>query len=136
MAKLTLEEARRVVRAGIESARQQGIGLAVAVVDDAAHIVALERSDEAPWIASDIAPGKARTAAAFKAPSHEREASWGSRPFFAQSVIELGGFVVGKGAVPLIRDGQVIGAVGASGGTPDQDLVAAEAGAAALNQAG
>ena len=135
MAKLTLEEARQLVRAGLESAKEQGVGMAIAVVDAAGYLVAFERSDDAPWIVSEIAWRKARTSAAFGKPSGDREQAWAERPFFAGSVIGLGDYVVGKGAVPLIHDGEVIGAVGASGGHPDQDLIAAEAAAAALTRA-
>lgn len=132
MGKITLEEARRVVRAGLESGREQGVGMGVAVVDYAGQIVAFERDDDAMWIVSEIAWRKARTSAAFGKPTADREQAWAVRPFFAQSVVGLGDFVVGKGAVPLLRDGEVVGAVGASGGHPDQDHVAAEAGAAAF----
>jgi uncharacterized protein GlcG (DUF336 family) len=132
MAKITLEEARKVVRAGLESGHEQGVGMGIAVVDYAGQIVAFERADDAMWIVSEIAWRKARTSAAFCKPTAEREQAWSQRPFFAQSVVGLGDFVVGKGAVPLLRDGEVVGAVGASGGHPDQDHVAAEAGAAAF----
>jgi len=132
MSKITLEEAKRCIQAGLASAREQGVGMAIAVVDYAGQLVAFERSDDAPWIVSEIAWRKARTSAAFGKPTADREKAWSERPFFAQSVIALGDYVVGKGAVPLIRDGEVIGAVGASGGIPDQDHIAAEAGAAAL----
>ncbi len=134
MAKVTLEEARRIVRAGLDSAAEQGVGMAIAVVDPAGQLVAFERADEAPWIVSEVAWRKARTSAAFGKPSGDREEAWAGRPFFASSVIALGDYVVGKGAVPLIADGEVIGAVGASGGLPEQDLVAAEAGATALGR--
>jgi uncharacterized protein GlcG (DUF336 family) len=132
MAKVTLEEARTAVRAGLDSAREQGVGMAIAVVDYAGQLVAFERADDAAWIVSEIAWRKARTSAAFGKPSGDREQSWAERPFFAQSVIGLGDFIVGKGAVPIIRDGEVLGAIGASGGLPEQDLVAAEAAAAAI----
>jgi uncharacterized protein GlcG (DUF336 family) len=132
MAKLTLEEAREAVRAGLESAHQQGVGMAIAVVDYGAHLVAFERSDDAAWIVSEIAWRKARTSAAFGKPTADREEAWAQRPFFAQSVIGLGDYIVGKGAVPIIRDGEVIGAIGASGGLPEQDHIAAVAAAVAL----
>ncbi|HUZ70896.1 MAG TPA: heme-binding protein [Candidatus Saccharimonadales bacterium] len=135
MGKITLEEARKVVRAGLESGREQGVGMGVAVVDYAGQIVAFERADDAMWIVSEIAWRKARTSAAFGKPTADREQAWAQRPFFAQSVVGLGDFIVGKGAVPLWRDGEVVGAVGASGGHPDQDHVAAEAGAAAFGSA-
>lgn len=128
MAKITLEQARVAVAAGLESAREQGVGMAIAVVDYAGQLVAFERSDDAPWIVSEIAWRKARTSAAFGKPSADREQAWRERPFFAQSVIALGDYVVGRGAVPIIVDGEVIGAVGASGGHPDQDHIAAQAG--------
>ncbi|HWB66092.1 MAG TPA: heme-binding protein [Mycobacteriales bacterium] len=129
MSKIRLEEARAIIRAGLESAKEQGVGMAIAVVDYAGQIVAFERADDAPWIVSEIAWRKARTSAAFGKTSADREQGWAQRPFFAQSVIGLGNYVVGKGAVPLFRDGELVGAVGASGGIPDQDEIAAMAGA-------
>lgn len=133
MGKITLDEARKVVQAGLTSASEQGVGMGIAVVDYAGQLVAFERSDDAAWIVSEIAWRKARTSAAFGKPTADREKAWAERPFFAQSVIGLGDYVVGKGAVPLIRDGEVVGAVGASGGVPEQDHVAAEAGAKAFS---
>lgn len=130
--KITLDEARKVVQAGLESAAGQGAGMGIAVVDYAAQLVAFERADDAPWIVSEIAWRKARTAAAFGKSTADREEGWSKRPFFAQSVIGIGDYVVGKGAVPLFRDGELVGAVGASGGLPEQDHVAAEAAAAAF----
>jgi uncharacterized protein GlcG (DUF336 family) len=132
MTKLLIEEARGIVAAGLASAAEQGVGMAIAVVDYAGQLVAFERSNDAPWIVSEIAWRKARTSAAFGKDSGEREQAWSARPFFAACVIGLGDYVVGKGAVALIHDGEVIGAVGASGGIPDQDHVAAAAGAAAF----
>lgn len=132
MSKITLEEARKVIRAGLDSAVGQGVGMGIAVVDYAATLVAFERSDDAPWIVSEVAWRKARTAAAFGKSSANREEAWSERPFFAQSVIALGDYVVGRGAVPLFREGELVGAVGASGGRPEQDHVAAEAAAAAF----
>lgn len=134
MSKITLEEAREMVRAGLVSCAEQGVGMAIAVVDYAGTLVAFERSDDAPWIVSEIAWRKARTSAAFGKDSADREEAWSTRPFFAASVVGLGNYVVGKGAVPVIHDGEVLGAVGASGGHPDQDHIAAVAGAAAFSR--
>jgi uncharacterized protein GlcG (DUF336 family) len=134
MSKILLEEAREIIKAGLASAKDQGVGMAIAVVDYAGQIVAFERSDDAAWIVSEIAWRKARTSAAFGKTSADREQGWAQRPFFAQSVIGLGDFVVGKGAVPLFRGDELVGAVGASGGIPDQDEVAAMAGASVFDQ--
>ncbi len=134
MSKITLAEARQIVEAGLASAAEQGVGMAIAVVDYAGQLVAFERADDAPWIVSEIAWRKARTSAAFGKTSADREEGWAQRPFFAQSVIALGDYVVGKGAFPLLDGDEVIGAVGASGGIPDQDHIAAEAGASVFRR--
>lgn len=133
MSKITLEEARQLIKIGLENGREQGVGMAVAVVDYAGQLVAFERDDDAPWIVSEVAWRKARTSAAFAKPSGDREQAWMERPFFAQSVIALGDYVVGRGAMPLFRDGECIGAVGASGGHPSQDETAVIAAAEFFN---
>ena len=66
---ITLEKALALIAAGEEEARRQDLALAFAVVDDGGHLVALHRMDGAPWIAPDVALGKAWTAAAYRAPS-------------------------------------------------------------------
>jgi uncharacterized protein GlcG (DUF336 family) len=132
MSKITLDVARLVIAAGLANAEEQGVGMALAVVDYAGQLVAFERADDAPWIVSEIAWRKARTSAAFGKPSSDREEGWRERPFFANSVIALGDYVVGRGAVPLFRGEELIGAVGASGGLPTQDEIAAIAGADAF----
>lgn len=129
MSKITLDEARLIIAAGLANAEEQGVGMALAVVDYAGQLVAFERADDAPWIVSEIAWRKARTSAAFGKPSSDREEGWKDRPFFANSVIALGDYVVGRGAVPLFRGDELIGAVGASGGLPTQDEIAAIAAA-------
>lgn len=134
MSKITLAEARQIIEAGLASAAEQGVGMAIAVVDYGGQLVAFERADDAPWIVSEIAWRKARTSAAFGKTSADREEGWAQRPFFAQSVIALGDYVVGKGAFPLLDGDEVIGAVGASGGIPDQDHIAAEAGASVFRR--
>lgn len=134
MSKITIEEARKIVAAGLASADEQGVGMAIAVVDYAGQLVAFERADTAPWIVSEVAWRKARTSAAFGKDTADREQAWAQRPFFANSVIALGDYVIGKGAVPLLVGDEVIGAVGASGGIPDQDHIAAVAGAAAFHR--
>ena len=66
---ITLERALALIAAGEEAARGEGLSLAFAVVDDGGHLVALHRMDGAPWIAPEVALGKAWTAAAYRAPS-------------------------------------------------------------------
>ena len=66
---LTLETAQALIAAGIEEATRNGFKLAFAVVDEGGHVVATARMDGAPWIAPEVALGKAWTAAAYGAPS-------------------------------------------------------------------
>src|SRR3954453_2051182 len=66
---ITLERALALIAAGEKEARRQGLALAFAVVDDGGHLVAAHRMDGAPWIAPEVALGKAWTAAAYQGPS-------------------------------------------------------------------
>ena len=72
---ITLDRALALIAAGEEDARRQEVSMAFAVVDDGGHLVALHRMDGAPWIAPEVALGKAWTAAAYRGPSAARTAS-------------------------------------------------------------
>jgi uncharacterized protein GlcG (DUF336 family) len=127
---LTLERVERCLQQGKAKARELGVEAAIVVVDSAGHLVGALRMDNALWVTPEIAQAKAVTAAAFRATTAELEERWKARPLFATSIVGLGPgrFLVGKGAVPIVEDGQVIGAVGVSGGIPaDLDHQIAEA---------
>jgi uncharacterized protein GlcG (DUF336 family) len=127
---LTLERVEQCLQQGKAEAQRLGVQAAIVVVDAAGHLLGALRFADALWVTSQIAQAKATTAAAFRASTAELEARWQERPMFANSVVNLspGTFVVGKGAVPLVLDGVVVGAVGVSGGIPaDLDQAIAEA---------
>src|SRR5262245_28583521 len=127
---LTLERVERCLQQGKKKAEELGVEAAIVVVDGAGHLAGALRMDNALWVTPEIAQAKAITAAAFRATTAELEERWKARPLFAQSIIGLGPgrFLVGKGAAPILEDGQVIGAVGVSGGVPaDLDHQIAEA---------
>jgi uncharacterized protein GlcG (DUF336 family) len=117
---ITLERVEQCLQQGKAKALELGVEAAIVVVDSAGHMAGAIRMDNALWVTPEIAQAKAVTAAAFRATSAEIEERWKSRPLFADSIIGLGPgrFVVGKGAVPIIEAGKVIGAVGVSGGIP------------------
>jgi glc operon protein GlcG len=117
---LTLERIEQCLQQGKSKAMDLGVEAAIVVVDSAGHLAGALRMDNALWITPEIAQAKAVTATAFRASTSELEERWQSRPLFATSIIGLGPgrFLVGKGAVPIIKDGKVIGAAGASGGIP------------------
>jgi glc operon protein GlcG len=127
---LTLERIEQCLQQGKAKALELGVEATIVVVDEAGHLAGALRMDNALWITPEIAQAKAVTASAFRAATAELEERWKGRPLFANSIIGLGPgrFLVGKGAVPIIEAGKVIGAVGVSGGIPaDLDHQIAEA---------
>lgn len=118
--RLTLERIEECLRRGKEKAQELNVKAAIVVVDDAGHLVGAIRMDDALWVTPEIAMAKAITTTAFRAETAELEERWKARPLFATSVLTLTGgpFLVGKGAVPIMDGGDVIGAVGVSGGIP------------------
>jgi glc operon protein GlcG len=130
MGALTVKRLEKCLRQGKLKAQDLGVEAAIVVVDEAGHLAAALRMDNALWVTPEIAQAKAVTASAFRATTAELEERWKARPLFAASIVGLGPgrFVVGKGGVPIIVDGRVIGAVGVSGGIPaDLDHQIAEA---------
>jgi len=130
---LTLARALACIERGCAKARALGFEVAVSVVDDAGHLVACHRMDGALWVTPEIARAKANAAAAFRASTGDLEGRFvGARALFASSVAMLGEyqFVFGRGAVPLVEDGRIVGAVGVSGAVPaDNDHAIADAAA-------
>jgi glc operon protein GlcG len=113
---LNLEAARKMVAAAEPEAERNDWRGVVAVVDDGGWIILLERMDHAAMTASvELAPGKARAAALFKKPSQALEETInGGR----DAAITARGFIEMQGALPVVVDGEVIGAIGASFATP------------------
>jgi len=127
---LTLERAIECIDRGTARARELGVLVAVAVVDEAGHLVACHRMDGALWVTPEIARAKANAAAAFRASTQDLETRFaGARQLFAGNVAGLDPyqFVFGRGAVPVVQDGRIIGAVGVSGAVPaDNDHLIAD----------
>jgi uncharacterized protein GlcG (DUF336 family) len=130
---ITLEEAQRIISAAEEKARQMGQPMNIAVMDAGRNLVAFHRMDGA-WVAStDIAIDKAFTSAGRGLTTRKiGEMAQPGQPLFGINTTNGGRIVIFAGGVPLMRDGEVIGAVGVSGGTVDEDEEVAEAGVAAL----
>jgi uncharacterized protein GlcG (DUF336 family) len=133
---VTLRQAVACIERGIAEARARGFAVAVAVVDEAGHLVACHRMDGALWITPAIARAKAAAAAAFRTSTRDMEQRFagGPRALFATNVAQMSGYELnfGQGAVPVQDAGRVLGAVGVSGAVPaDNDHAIAEAAAAA-----
>ncbi|MFL6078645.1 MAG: GlcG/HbpS family heme-binding protein [Ornithinibacter sp.] len=123
-------QAQRVLAAAERAARGLGVAAFIVVVDDCADLKAASRQDGNSRASLTLAPLKAETSVAFRI-STATLASRTTDPVRAQSLLAAGFTLLG-GGVPLIVDSQVVGAIGVGGGSPDQDVQIAEAGAAAL----
>ncbi len=132
MSALSLEQARACIARGLARARELGFLIAIAVVDEGGHLVACDRMDGALWVTPEIARAKANAAAGFRASTQDLEERFTKRMLFADNVATLGdyAFVFGRGGVPVVEDGRVVGAVGVSGAVPaDNDHAIADAAA-------
>lgn len=120
---LTSDTALSLLSAAREECTRVGVPMSFAVMDAGGHLVALLRTDGAPWISTDVAQGKAWTAAAYGMPSAGQKSKMEPLPNFstALSAMTGGRFTPQPGAVPIYADGQLLGALGASGGTGQQD---------------
>ena len=128
---LTLEAAKQIAAAAETEARTNNWNVVIAVLDDGANLVYLQRMDETQIGSVDVAIEKGRTAVKFKRPSKALEdAVAGGR----QALLRLPGATPVEGGVPLMFDGKLIGAVGVSGVQSNQDGQIAKAGAEALGK--
>src|SRR3954470_4449674 len=107
---ITLERANALIDAGIEEARRQDLNLAFAVVDAGGHLVALQRMDGAPWIAPEVAIGKAWTAAPYGSPSAARGEKMTELHAFSAAISAAthGRFTPQIGALPITEGDTVI----------------------------
>ena len=129
---LTLEIARKIVAAAESEAARNHLAGVVAVVDDGGWPILIERMDHAAYLASvELAPGKARTAALFKKPSQALEEAINHGRIAA---VTAQGFTEMQGELPVVVDGEVIGAIGESFATPEEDEEVAKEVLAALNR--
>jgi glc operon protein GlcG len=129
---LSLEAARKMVAAAEAEAERNHWRGVVAVVDDGGWVILLERMDHAAMTASvELAENKARSAALFKKPTPALEEAINHGRYAA---ITARGFIEMQGGLPILVDGEVIGGIGASFATPEEDEQIAKAGLAALTQ--
>ena len=128
---VTLEDARRVISAAEKKAIEIGQPMNIAVVDAGGNLVAHVRMDGA-WIGSiDISIKKAYTSRAFDLATKDlAEHSQSGGQFFGIHASNNGQIMIFAGGIPLESEGQVVGAIGVSGGSGEQDHAVAEAGAA------
>ena len=130
---ITLADARRIIAAAEKKAEEIGQPMNIAVVDEGGSLLAFERMENA-WRGSiDIAQKKAWTSRAFDIETKALgENSQSGQQFFGIHASNDGKVMIFAGGVPLKQNGTVVGGLGISGGSGEQDQAVAEAGAAAL----
>src|SRR6202789_1340813 len=130
---INLETARKVIAAAEKKAAEIGQPMNIAVVDAGGNLVAHVRMDNA-WMGSiDISINKAFTSRAFDIPTRDLPThSQSGGQFFGIHASNHGRVMIFAGGIPLKQGDQVVGGIGVSGGSGDQDQTVAEAGAAAL----
>jgi uncharacterized protein GlcG (DUF336 family) len=127
-ASISLEAAKKVAALSVAEAAKNNWKMAVAIVDTAGDLVCFEKMDGTQLASVNIAQDKARSSVRFKRPTKAMQdvlAAGGAGVRF----LALQGAIPVEGGLPLIMDGKIVGAIGASGGTSDQDGMAAKAGA-------
>ena len=129
-AQLELSDVKRIAAAAEAHAVQKGWAVSIAIVDAGGHLLWLQRLDGAAPISAQIAPAKAHTSALGKRESKIYEDLINQGRYSFLSVPGLQGLL--EGGVPILVDGQVVGAVGVSGVKSSEDVEIAKAGIAAL----
>lgn len=132
---LSLSAAQRVADAALAAALSEGVAACIAVCDPAGEPIVTMRMDGAPRLSAEIAVNKAYTVAYFNGlPTHAWWPLLANDPSLVHGFTQTPRLIVFAGGVPVRVDGAVVGAVGVSGGSPDQDRAIAEAGALAVGR--
>jgi len=127
--RLTLDDARLVLDGAEKRAREIGVDMDIAVVDDGGHLLAFIRMDKARVTSIDVAINKAFTAACARRATHEYAAVAGAGgPAFGMHASNQGRFMIVGGGLPIFVKEMIAGGVGCSSGSPDQDRDVAQAG--------
>jgi uncharacterized protein GlcG (DUF336 family) len=130
-APITLDQARKVMSAAEAEMKKNNWAMSIAIVDSGGYLVLLQRADGSQFVGAKIAEDKAWSAIAYKRPGkafQDRLATGGAE----LRILQLRGVSAIDGGEPIVVDGKLIGAVGVSGGSGEQDGLVAKAGVAAL----
>ena len=134
MIEMTQELAQQACQAAFAKADEIGAKMGVTIVDEAGRLVLAARADNAGFYTFDTSYAKAVTSVAYKKSTKDMVENRGINPHFFDALPSVipGGVLPTAGAVPIVREGRIIGAIGIGGGMPDQDNDCAMAGAAAI----
>ena len=128
MATLTMADTETILAAAKAKVLEMGAKMSVSVVDPRGDLLGMFRTDGASWRTPAISRAKAVSAACFGRPSGDLTDNAMSPVFRGLMAMAGGHMIPGQGALPVYRDGEIVGAVGGSGGTAQQDEDSAKAG--------
>jgi glc operon protein GlcG len=126
---IAMDQAQKAIMAAVTEAKKHNWKMSISVVDPTGNLVAHVTMDGTQYGSIQISQAKARTAALFRRPSgaFQTAVNTGGSPA-ALSLLALSGGAASEGGFPIVIDGKLIGAIGASGGISTQDAVTAKAG--------
>ncbi len=133
--KLTMNDTQIIMQACLDKAGEIGVDMDIAITDDGGHLLQFQRMDNARVTSIDISMGKSFTAsAARKSTRAYGEVSGVGKPAFGINTSNNGRFSIIAGGVPLFFEDHIVGGIGCSSGTPDQDEQVALAGVQAFEE--
>jgi uncharacterized protein GlcG (DUF336 family) len=131
---VTLAAAQRATAEAIATAEELAVDVCIAVTDGGGHLLSMVRMDRAPLLCIHIAQDKAYSVASFGGlPTSDWWRLLESEPALLHGIVKTERLIIFGGGVPLVCEGRTVGAIGVSGGSAEQDVQIAEAGAAVLS---
>ncbi len=128
MKKMTLDLALKLIEGARAKAEEIGVPMVIAVVDEGGNLVAQQRMDNSLLVSVDVSLNKAYTSAAIRIPTHQLTSlAQPGQPLFGIHNVDGGRIVIFGGGYPVKIDGQLVGAVGVSGGSVEEDMKCATA---------
>jgi uncharacterized protein GlcG (DUF336 family) len=128
MGKINLEAAKKMIESAEKKAKEIEVPMVISIVDEGGNFVACHRMDDALLVSVDIAQNKAWTSVAMKMPTADlAQAAGVGQSLYGINTTNDGRVVVFGGGIPLRIDGKIIGAVGVSGGSVEDDIRVAQA---------
>ena len=125
---LTLEEAEAILAGAKAKVLEMGVNMSISVVDPRGDLITMMRTDGASWRTPPISRAKAVAASCFGRASGELTENALAPVFRGLMAMEGGHMIPGQGALPVFKDGVLVGAVGGSGGTAQEDEDCSRAG--------
>jgi uncharacterized protein GlcG (DUF336 family) len=134
MSQINLELAKKLIEIAEKEANDIAVPMVISIVDEGGNFIACHRMDDALLVSVDIAQNKAWTSVAMKMPTEDlAQAACVGKELYGINTTNSGRVVVFGGGIPLRENGQIIGAIGVSGGSVKEDIQVAQAAVDMLN---